>query len=111
VTETSWWEMSNSRRPAGDVAETLVFIMTEKTRGSVPVTIRGLIVPMDWDDRGNITGVAISTPSEEEYRIELDRRGEELLAFARARVRASGMITLDAQGRKVIMVETYQIIE
>jgi len=103
--------MPNSRRPACDVAETLVFIMAEKTQRNVPVTIRGLIVPMDWDQRGTIKGVAISTPSEEEYRIELDRRGEELLAFVRARVRASGMVTLDAQGRKVIVVETYQIIE
>ncbi len=88
-----------------------MFIMAEKTQGSVPVTIRGLIVPMDWDERGSITGVAISTPSEEEYRIELNRRGEELLAFVRARIRASGVVTLDAQGRKVIVVETYQIIE
>jgi hypothetical protein len=103
--------MSKARRPACDVAETLVFIMAEKARGSVPVTIRGLIVPMDWDDRGNITGVAISTPFEEEYRIELDQRGEELLAFVRARVTATGVVTLDAQGRKVIMVESYQIVE
>jgi hypothetical protein len=103
--------MSNSRRPACDVAETPVFIMTEKPQGSVPVTIRGLIVPMDWDDRGSITGVAISTPFEEEYRIELDQRGKELLGFIRGRVTASGVVTLDADGRKVIMVETYQIIE
>ena len=79
-----------------------------KTR---PITVSGLITPMDWDDRGNITGVAISTSSEEEYRIQLDRQGEELLCFVRERVKASGFVKLDTRGRKVMMIDTYQILE
>ena len=85
--------------------------MAGNNTASHPITVRGLIIPMDWDDRGNVTGVAISTSLEEEYRIELDRRGEELLAFVREQVKASGKIKLDAQGAKVMMVDTYQILE
>jgi len=85
--------------------------MAGNNKANPPITVRGLIMPMDWDERGNVTGVAISTSLEEEYRIELDRRGEELLGFVRERVRASGKVTVDAQGRKVMMVDTYQILE
>jgi len=85
--------------------------MAGNNKANHPITVRGLIIPMDWDDQGNVTGVAISTSLEEEYRIELDRRGEELLAFVREQVKASGKIKLDAQGAKVMMVDTYQILE
>ena len=85
--------------------------MAGNNKANHPITIRGLIMPMDWDDRGNVTGVTISTSLEEEYRIELDRRGEELLGFVRQRVKASGKVRLDAQGREVLMVDAYQILE
>jgi 5S rRNA maturation endonuclease (ribonuclease M5) len=85
--------------------------MAGNNKANHPVTVRGLIIPMDWDDQGNVIGVAISTSLEEEYRIELDRRGEELLGFVRERVKASGEVRLDAQGGKVLMVDTYQILE
>jgi hypothetical protein len=85
--------------------------MAGNNKANHPITVRGLIIPMDWDDQGNVTGVAISTSLEEEYRIELDHRGEELLGFVRERVRASGKVRLDAQGGKVLMVDTYQILE
>jgi len=85
--------------------------MAGNNNADYPITVHGLIIPMDWDDQGNVTGVAISTSLEEEYRVELDRRGEELLAFVRERVKASGKITLDPQGAKVMMVDTYQILE
>lgn len=85
--------------------------MAANNHANRPITVCGLIVPVDWDGQGNITGVGISTPFEEEYRIAPDHRGEELLGFLRERVKASGVIRLDPQGRKVMMVETYQILE
>jgi len=85
--------------------------MAGNNKANHPIIVRGLIIPMDWDDRGNVTGVAISTSLEEEYWIELDRRGEELLGFVRERVKASGKVRRDAQGREVLIVDTYQILE
>jgi hypothetical protein len=74
-------------------------------------TIRGLVIPVDWDAKGNITAAAISTPFEEEYLLEHNARGEELLAFVRERVKVSGLIRKDELGNKVISVTKYEILE
>jgi len=74
-------------------------------------TIRGLIIPVDWDDRGNIIAAAVSTHFEEEYFIDQNPWGEELLAFVRQRVKASGIVRDDKQGKKIITVKKYEIIE
>ena len=50
------------------------------------ITIRGLLVPVDWDEKGNITETAVSTYFEEEYLIERNARGEALLPFLRQKV-------------------------
>jgi hypothetical protein len=42
------------------------------------ITIRGLVVPVEWDDKGNILNLVISTFDEDEYLIELDQRGKQL---------------------------------
>lgn len=74
-------------------------------------TIRGLIIPVDWDDRGNIVAAAVSTYFEEEYFIDQNPWGEELLAFVRQRVKASGIVRKDKNGKKIITVKKYEIIE
>lgn len=74
-------------------------------------TIRGLIIPVDWDDRGNIIAAAVSTYFEEEYFIDQNPWGEELLAFVRERVKASGIVREDKHGKKIITVKKYEIIE
>ena len=74
-------------------------------------TIRGLIIPVDWDDQGNITAVAILAPFEEEYSVELDARGEELLAFVRERVKASGLVRLDEHGQKILTIASYELLD
>lgn len=74
-------------------------------------TIRGLIIPVDWDDRGNIVAAAVSTYFEEEYFIDQNPWGEELLAFVRQRVKASGIVKMDKNGKRIITVKKYEIIE
>ena len=75
------------------------------------ITIRGLLVPVDWDERGNITGTAVSTYFEEEYLIERNARGEALLSFLRQKVKVIGLVRMDECGRKVIRVEECEVIE
>ena len=74
------------------------------------VTIRGLIVPSEWDEGGNITATAISTYFEEEYLIDQNPRGKELLAFLRQKVEVIGLVRTGDRGRKVITVEEYEVI-
>ena len=74
-------------------------------------TIRGLILPVDWDERGNITSIAVSTNSEEEYIVDENPLADELLAFTRLRVRVRGSVREDQNGKKVITVEKYEVLE
>jgi hypothetical protein len=74
-------------------------------------TIKGLIIPVDWDEKGNVTGTAISTHLEEEYLVDDNARGEELIAFLRQRAKVSGFIIEKAKGKKVITVKHYEVLE
>ena len=74
-------------------------------------TIKGLIIPVDWDDRGNIIAAAVSTYFEEEYLIDQNPWGEELLAFVRQRVKASGIVRDGNHGKKILTVKRYEILE
>jgi hypothetical protein len=74
-------------------------------------TIKGLIIPVDWDEKGNVTSTAISTHLEEEYLVDDNARGEELIAFLRQRAKVSGFIIEKAKGKKVITVKHYEVLE
>jgi hypothetical protein len=53
-------------------------ISGEKAPVEDSITIRGLLVPIDWDEKGNITEIAVSTYFEEEYLIQKNVREEAL---------------------------------
>ena len=74
-------------------------------------TIKGLIIPVDWDEKGNVTATAISTHFEEEYLVDDSAWGEELIAFLRQRAKVSGSIIQKANGKKVITVKHYELLE
>ena len=75
------------------------------------VTIKGLPVPSDWDETGNIIKIAVSTFFEEEYLVEPNPRGKELFPFLRQKVKISGRVRVDDHGRKVVRVKEYEVIE
>ena len=83
----------------------------EKTPVEESITIRGLLVPIDWDEKGNITEIAVSTYFEEEYLIEKNVREEALLPFLRQKVKVIGFVKMDERGRRVVRVEEYEVIE
>lgn len=74
-------------------------------------TLKGLILPVDWDDRGNIRSIAVSTNFEEEYLVEENPLADELLAFTRLRVKVKGSVREDENGKKIITVEKYEVLE
>jgi hypothetical protein len=86
-------------------------ISGEKAPVEDSITIRGLLVPIDWDEKGNITEIAVSTYFEEEYLIEKNVRGEEMLPFLRQKVKVIGFVRMDERGRKIVRVEEYEVIE
>jgi 5S rRNA maturation endonuclease (ribonuclease M5) len=83
----------------------------ENKDASSLTTVRGLVIPVDWDDKGNVIATAISTHLEEEYLVEQNAWGEALLAFLRQRVKVSGSIVLKEDGKKFIAVNKYEVLE
>ena len=75
-----------------------------------PVTIQGLIIPVDWDHDGNVIAVAISSYDEIEYLVERTQKAEELLNLVHMQVEARGKLRVfEAKGR-LITVEHYRVL-
>jgi hypothetical protein len=75
-----------------------------------PVTIQGLIIPVDWDHDGNVTAVAISSYDEIEYLVEKTKKAEELLGLVHMQVEAGGKLrALETKG-KLITIEYYRVL-
>ena len=87
-------------------------VLTTERKGATGLTtLRGLILPVDWDERGNITSIAVSTNSEEEYLIDENPLADELLVFTRLKVKVRGSVREGENGKKVITVEKYEVME
>ena len=82
-------------------------VIKEKGIGDELTTIRGIVIPVDWDDEGNALAAAISSPDEQEYLIKQDAKGKKLLGFIRQEIEVSGVLKKAIKGRKIIKVKTY----
>ena len=71
------------------------------------VTVRGIVIPVDWDEEGNALAAAISGSDEQEYLIEQNAKGKKLLGFIRQEIEVSGVLKKAIKGRKIIKVKTY----
>ena len=72
--------------------------------------IQGLIIPVDWDERGNVIAIAISTFDEDEYLIDMDEMGKELMGHLREEIEIGGQYLVKS-GKKMIRVEGYEVRE
>ena len=70
--------------------------------------IQGLIIPVDWDERGNVIAIAISTFDEDEYLIDMDEIGKELMSHLREKIEISGQYLVKS-GKKMIRVVGYEV--
>ena len=82
----------------------------QKTQEERQITTTGVLVPTDWDQEGRISAIAISTPREEEYLINNDAIGEELLDLYGAEVLVTGIVSEDSEGNKTLAVEKYELL-
>jgi 5S rRNA maturation endonuclease (ribonuclease M5) len=74
--------------------------------GDKPLTIKGIVIPVDWDEEGKVVAAAISTHDEDEYLIDNDYKGEELLHFVQEEVEVSG-VAKQNKDKKIIAVQKY----
>jgi len=75
-------------------------------KGGRPITIRGIVIPVDWDQKGKVAAAAVSTYTEDEYLIDNDYKGRELLHFIQEEVEVKG-IAREKKDKKIITVQKY----
>ena len=73
-------------------------------------TIRGIILPDEWDKDGNITSIGIETMDEEDYIIFLNKMGKELLSFIDHKVEATGTVK-EMYGDYIFAVKRYSLLK
>jgi hypothetical protein len=73
----------------------------KRKTGNNLVTIRGIVIPADWDEKGKVIAVAVSTYDEDEYFIENLEKEKELKAVIREEVEVRGIVK--EEGKKLIM--------
>jgi hypothetical protein len=70
--------------------------------------VTGVVIPTDWDDEGNVIGIAISSHDETEYFVDKKGKGPDLLPLIRKEVEVSGVVR-EEENRKVIIVRKFSI--
>jgi hypothetical protein len=80
-------------------------VREEKGRGDELTTVRGIVIPVDWDEEGNVLAVAILGAGEEEHFVEQDEEGKKLLELTRQEVEVSGTVREAIRGHKTITVK------
>ena len=77
--------------------------------GNEPVTVMGIVIPIEWDEHGNPLATTISTPGEREYLVEHDSMGEALLGLVRQEIEVIGVLRKCSKGGSRIRVSSYRL--
>ena len=71
-------------------------------------TIRGIVIPVAWDEKGNVISVAIATYHEEKYLVADNITGRKLMSLLKKNVAVDGAIK-DEDTVKIIYAKTIRI--
>ena len=71
-------------------------------------TITGVILPSEWDRHGNVTGVSIAGFDEQEYLVQKQVKGAELIQHVRQGAEVVGWVEVE-DGKKKITVKEYRL--
>ena len=72
------------------------------------ITIRGLIIPVNWDERGKVTAIAASTFDEEEYMLDYNKKIDRLFSLIRKEVEVTGYVRKE-KGKKIMKVQKFHV--
>jgi hypothetical protein len=67
----------------------------------VMTTIRGIVIPAVWNEKGDIVSVAIATYHEETYRVAEGAAGQRLLSLLKKRVVVDGIASRQGTHRTI----------
>jgi hypothetical protein len=70
-------------------------------------TLKGILIPVDWNEKGEVVAIALSTYDENQYLIN-EKDSEELKKLIRQEVELSGEIKTKGR-KKTIQVKTFSL--
>jgi hypothetical protein len=70
-------------------------------------TIRGIVIPSGWDEKGEVISLTIATYNEGKYLVEDNIQGRQLLSLLRKRVVVNGVLA-KRDTKNVIKVDCFQ---
>ena len=82
----------------------------KKEKPGKEVSIKGFVSADEWDGRKNVIAISITT-DDEDYRVELDKVGEELFDYLDEDVEVTGTIRQEKNGTTYIRVTHYEVLE
>ena len=74
------------------------------------ITVRGILVPVEWDESGKVLTTAVSTNQEDEFVIDNRSKGKELCVHLRAEVEVTGRLR-QSEGRQIVSVQEYTLLK
>jgi len=71
------------------------------------ITLRGVIIPVDWDEAGNVTATGLATDQEEEYLITTYNNALDFFSILQEAVEIQG-IDISEGPRKSVLVKKFK---
>jgi hypothetical protein len=79
-------------------------------KGDKECTVVGTIFPAKWDKNDNVVRVGIDTVDQDEYLIDQNAKGKELVKFTLREVEVTGTVWEDEYGDFVLTVDSYSLL-
>jgi hypothetical protein len=78
---------------------------------SSEVTVRGIVVPTEWNTEGRVLRVAILTSDEQQYDVADSGPGKHLLGALREEIEACVRIIKGKGCRRTVTVVSYDVVD
>ena len=73
--------------------------------------ITGVVTPIDWNDSYGVLRVLIKTLDREEYVVEPNKQGKQMLSMVDRTVRVRGTVRQRLNGDFTVSVDNYKVIQ
>ncbi|HUU41639.1 MAG TPA: hypothetical protein VMW42_11915 [Desulfatiglandales bacterium] len=74
-------------------------------------TIAGTIIPIEKNKNSSLNRISIRTADGKEYSVDYSGLGKELVNFIHKKVEINGAIKERLDGRKIVIINSYKILE
>jgi hypothetical protein len=75
------------------------------------ITVRGLVVPSDWDEQDEVCAVTICADNEERYEVVDRKTVRALMKHMDEQIEAVGKLGEDDYGDEIFLVTSFEVIE